>query len=86
MNKQYIGYVILKLDNKTIKIIYPSFKFYKKYNIKQKIYKIYLVEDSRNEALKGDWIIFSKIKSKSKNKFFKLIKIINNNGTYRNNI
>nr|QEM01832.1 30S ribosomal protein S17 [Nephromyces sp. ex Molgula occidentalis] len=86
MTKQYIGFVISKLNFKTIKILYSYLHINKKYNVKQVRYNTYLIEDSRNEALKGDKIIFEKIKSKSKNKFCKLIKIIKNDGTNRNNI
>nr|QEM01862.1 30S ribosomal protein S17 [Nephromyces sp. ex Molgula occidentalis] len=86
MNKQYIGFVISKLNINTIKILYSYIYLNKKYNIKQTKYKAYLIQDFRNEALKGDRIIFKKIKPKSKNKYFKLVKVIKNYGTSRNNI
>nr|QEM01921.1 30S ribosomal protein S17 [Nephromyces sp. ex Molgula occidentalis] len=76
MQKIYKGFVIKKKQFKLIIVLYSYLIFNKKYNIKIIKYKKYLIEDSKNEAFKGDLILFKKIKSKSKLKIYKLIKII----------
>nr|QEM01601.1 30S ribosomal protein S17 [Nephromyces sp. ex Molgula occidentalis] len=85
MTKNLIGFVIFKI-NKTIKILSPYLTVSKKYNIKRIKYKKYLIDDLRNEAIKGDWVYCLKINSKSKYKKFKIIKILKNYGTNKNNI
>nr|QEM01802.1 30S ribosomal protein S17 [Nephromyces sp. ex Molgula occidentalis] len=83
MYKIYKGFVIQKIQFKLIKVLYSYLFFNKKYNIKFIKYKKYLIEDSRDEAFKGDLILFKNIYPKSKLKYYKLIKVIKKNDTKR---
>nr|QEM01571.1 30S ribosomal protein S17 [Nephromyces sp. ex Molgula occidentalis] len=83
MNKIYKGFVVSKKQPNLIWILYSFLKYNKKYNIKKIKYIKYLIEDFRNEAKIGDWVLFKIISPKSKNKYFKLIKIIKKNDTNR---
>nr|QEM01630.1 30S ribosomal protein S17 [Nephromyces sp. ex Molgula occidentalis] len=76
MNKIYKGLVIYKTKFNFLTILYPNIKFNKKYNIKYIKYNKFLLKDSRNEAFKGDWVLFKIISPKSKFIYYKIIKII----------
>nr|QEM01891.1 30S ribosomal protein S17 [Nephromyces sp. ex Molgula occidentalis] len=76
MLKYKLGLVIKKNLNRTWIVKSPYLKYNSKYKLNIILYKTYFIYDFGNEALNQDWILFWKIKPKSKLKSYKLSKII----------
>lgn len=76
MRRKFQGEVISDKMNKTIIVRVERIKVHPKYKKRYKVYRKFKVHDEKNEAKKGDQVIFEECRPISKEKRWKLIKII----------
>lgn len=76
MKKQLQGIVVSNKMDKTIVVLIERIKKHPKYLKRYKVHKKYKVHDERNEAKIGDKVVFEECRPLSKEKRWRLIKII----------
>lgn len=76
MRKRFQGTVVSDKMGKTIVVEVERIKQHPKYLKRYKVHKKYKVHDEKNEAKMGDRVIFEECRPISKEKRWKLVKII----------
>lgn len=78
--KTYNAFVVSKSGDKTISVQVNTYKAHKLYGKRSKYSKKFLVHDEKNEAKIGDKVLIMETRLLSKNKYFRLVKIIERKG------
>lgn len=77
INKRRLqGFVVSDKMDKTIVVSLTSFKMHSKYKKQYKVSKTYKVHDERKQAKVGDQVLFEECRPLSKDKKWRLVKIV----------
>jgi small subunit ribosomal protein S17 len=76
MRRRFQGTVVSDKMDKTIVVLVTRIKEHPKYHKRYKVQKKYKVHDEKNEAKVGDEVIFEECRPISKEKRWRLIKIV----------